>query len=70
MYAGVSLYLFFETVIASTGEQGWKAEVLSANHNGRDEEEAARIRAAHPNEEECLLQDRVLGSIAVTRGNA
>ncbi|KAJ3547651.1 hypothetical protein NM688_g5376 [Phlebia brevispora] len=41
--------------------------LLSANHNGRDEGEVARIRADHPDEPECVLNDRVLGGIAVTR---
>lgn len=38
------------------------------NHNGRDEAEVKRIRSEHPGEEECVVRDRVLGSIAVTRG--
>lgn len=46
----------------------WSASVLSANHNGADAGEAARIRSEHPGESECMLRDRVLGAIAVTRG--
>jgi hypothetical protein len=30
--------------------------------------EVARIRKEHPNEPECVKFDRVLGAIAVTRG--
>jgi len=40
---------------------------LSSNHNGINELEVDRIRKAHPGEEECVLEDRVLGAIAVTR---
>ncbi|KAJ6557177.1 protein serine threonine phosphatase 2C [Mycena sp. CBHHK59/15] len=46
---------------------GWNASVLSANHNGADQSEADRIRSEHPGEDECVLRDRVLGAIAVTR---
>ncbi|KAJ7675055.1 protein serine/threonine phosphatase 2C [Mycena rosella] len=45
----------------------WEASVLSANHNGTDAAEVARIRSEHPGEDECVLRDRVLGAIAVTR---
>lgn len=46
----------------------WDASVTSSNHNGADKEEMERIRSEHPGEPECILDDRVLGSIAVTRG--
>ncbi|KAF8146981.1 phosphatase 2C-like domain-containing protein [Mycena galopus ATCC 62051] len=52
-------------VKTASGE--WQTTVLSSNHNGADADEAARIRSEHPDEPECMLQDRVLGSIAVTR---
>ncbi|KAJ7084275.1 protein serine threonine phosphatase 2C [Mycena belliarum] len=45
----------------------WDATVLSTNHNGTDASEVARIRGEHPGEDECVLSDRVLGAIAVTR---
>ncbi|KAF7360012.1 Serine/threonine protein phosphatase 2C [Mycena venus] len=45
----------------------WETRVLSSNHNGADASEAARIRSEHPGEDECILNDRVLGSIAITR---
>ncbi|KAI5833631.1 protein serine/threonine phosphatase 2C [Schizophyllum commune Tattone D] len=45
----------------------WTVERLSANHNGIEPEEAARVRAEHPGEEGAMLNDRVLGTIAVTR---
>jgi pyruvate dehydrogenase phosphatase len=46
----------------------WAASVLSTNHNGTEAAEVERIRIEHPGEDECVLRDRVLGSIAVTRG--
>ncbi|KAJ7165151.1 protein serine threonine phosphatase 2C [Mycena filopes] len=45
----------------------WDTQVLSANHNGADADEVARLRSEHPGEEECVLNDRVLGAIAITR---
>lgn len=51
---------------AASGE--WETTLLSANHNGADAAEVARIRNEHPGESECVLRDRVLGAIAVTRG--
>ncbi|KAI0048300.1 protein serine/threonine phosphatase 2C [Auriscalpium vulgare] len=46
---------------------GWKVELLSTNHNGEDPAEAERIRSEHPGEAECIMRDRVLGAIAITR---
>ncbi|KAH8828400.1 protein serine threonine phosphatase 2C [Flagelloscypha sp. PMI_526] len=64
--------------VASVGDcqafVGWKTEaghyeakVLSSNHNAADPAEAERIRKEHPEETECIHEDRVIGSIAVTR---
>lgn len=47
----------------------WKAELLSRNHNGTDQGEVERLKSEHPGEGEVILNDRVLGAIAVTRGN-
>ena len=47
----------------------WKAELLSHNHNGTDRGEVERLESEHPGEGEVVLNDRVLGAIAVTRGN-
>ena len=56
-------------VLGRRNEGGqWTAEILSANHNGKDEQEVARIRQEHPGEEECVAKDRVCSVIAVTRG--
>nr|GAT57698.1 serine/threonine protein phosphatase 2C [Mycena chlorophos] len=46
----------------------WTAKIMGANHNGVDAAEAARVRSEHPGEDEtCILRDRVLGALAVTR---
>jgi len=45
----------------------WKAELLSHNHNGTDQGELERLMSEHPGEDGVVLNDRVLGAIAVTR---
>ncbi|KAH7922376.1 protein serine threonine phosphatase 2C [Leucogyrophana mollusca] len=45
----------------------WSTSILSANHNGADASEVARIHSEHADEAECVLRNRVLGAIAVTR---
>lgn len=46
----------------------WEALRLSSYHNGTDQSEKERIMEEHPGETECIVDDRVLGAIAVTRG--
>lgn len=41
---------------------------LSSYHNGTDQSERERLMEEHPGEAECVVDDRVLGAIAVTRG--
>ena len=43
-------------------------EVLSEEHNGRLHTEYLKTHAEHPGETTCLFRSRVLGAIAVTRG--
>jgi hypothetical protein len=45
----------------------WQVDFLTNAHNGDNEAEIERIRAEHPNEEECILNQRVLGALAPTR---
>ncbi|KAK0241941.1 protein serine threonine phosphatase 2C [Armillaria nabsnona] len=45
----------------------WDAILLSSNHNGTECSEVERIKQEHPDEPECVLRNRVLGAIAVTR---
>lgn len=42
---------------------------MSSNHNGNDQGEVTRLRLEHPGERNVISDDRVLGAIAVTRGN-
>lgn len=42
--------------------------MLSRRHNARNEVEAERVRAEHPDEAECICQHRTLGLITLTRG--
>jgi pyruvate dehydrogenase phosphatase len=57
-------------VLGTKGACGeWKAELLSHNHNGTDQEEVERLKSEHPGEDGVILNDRVLGANAVTRGN-
>ncbi|KAJ6475215.1 protein serine threonine phosphatase 2C [Mycena vitilis] len=57
-----------QAVLGSRKPSGeWETTLLSANHNGTDPTETAHIRDEHPGESECVLRDRVLGAIAVTR---
>lgn len=46
----------------------WSTSFLSAFHNGRNEVEVQRIQQEHPGETESVHNHRVLGAIAVTRG--
>ncbi|KAF9458441.1 protein serine threonine phosphatase 2C [Collybia nuda] len=45
----------------------WEGLRLSSYHNGTEKTEKERIMKEHPGEMECVLDDRVLGAIAVTR---
>lgn len=60
---------FLRTVLGTrTSSNTWISSLLSSNHNANNKTEVARIRQEHPDEHQCVLHDRVLGSIAVTRG--
>lgn len=67
-------YYFFDCsafgtiVLGTKGDQGWDIRVLSSTHNGAIPAEQARVMSEHPNEPEAMLNNRVLGGIAVTRG--
>ncbi|KAG1861589.1 protein serine threonine phosphatase 2C [Suillus subalutaceus] len=59
-----------QAVLGTKNSNGkWDATILSVNHSGRNPAEVARIRKEHPNESECIKFDRILGAIAVTRGD-
>lgn len=46
----------------------WEARDLIPPHNGSNPREMQSVRDAHPGEPEVTVRDRVLGAIAVTRG--
>jgi len=48
-------------------ECNWDTSILSAFHNARNIDEVKRLQNEHPNEPDCVSNDRVLGAIAVTR---
>ncbi|KAK0485647.1 protein serine threonine phosphatase 2C [Armillaria novae-zelandiae] len=57
-----------QAVYGRQNESGaWDAVLLSSNHNGTESSEVERIKREHPDEPECVLRNRVLGAIAVTR---
>ncbi|RDB25034.1 Protein phosphatase 2C C10F6.17c [Hypsizygus marmoreus] len=45
----------------------WETSLLSSFHNGTNPDEKERILLEHPGEPDCVMDDRVLGAIAVTR---
>jgi pyruvate dehydrogenase phosphatase len=63
------LVLFRKPVLGTKDTSGkWNAKILSHNHNGTDKGEVERLKSEHPGEDGVVLNDRVLGAIAVTRG--
>ena len=56
-------------VLGRRGSNGkWATTILSAYHNGTEQSEVDRVKTEHPQEPEVIVDDRVLGVIAVTRG--
>ncbi|KIJ28353.1 hypothetical protein M422DRAFT_61926 [Sphaerobolus stellatus SS14] len=51
----------------SINNNRWQASRITSPHNGDNAEEVQRVREQHLGEEECILNKRVLGAIAVTR---
>ncbi|TFK94610.1 protein serine/threonine phosphatase 2C [Polyporus arcularius HHB13444] len=45
----------------------WRSRVVNSIHNGSNPGELARIRSEHPEEADCVWNDRVLGFLAPTR---
>jgi pyruvate dehydrogenase phosphatase len=48
----------------------WAASRLSSFHNGENHAEKTKIKTEHPGEADCIINDRVLGALAVTRGTS
>lgn len=55
-------------VLGVRTESKWKGVLINSIHNGGNALERKRILAKHPAEPECVLEDRVLGWLAPTRG--
>lgn len=47
----------------------WNISILSANHHAAIPSEINALRSAHPGEPEVILNNRVLGGLAITRGS-
>lgn len=45
----------------------WIVERLTTDHNGDNDAEVERVRLAHPDEPECVIDRRVLGALAPFR---
>jgi len=57
-----------QAVLASRfSETKWDIRSLANDHNARNPTEAERIRMAHPNEDDCVVDGRVLGKTAPSR---
>lgn len=69
-YNGNAATTVFGTVLGVKDSSGaWSSTPLNSGHNASDNEEVNRIRQEHPEDERhtCVLHDRVLGVLAVTR---
>ncbi|KAG6909587.1 hypothetical protein DXG01_016626 [Tephrocybe rancida] len=58
-----------QATMVSLNEAGdaWSVQLLTTDHNGDNDAEVERVRRAHPNEPECVIDRRVLGALAPFR---
>ncbi|KNZ77029.1 [Pyruvate dehydrogenase [acetyl-transferring]]-phosphatase 1, mitochondrial [Termitomyces sp. J132] len=58
-----------QATIVSLNDAGddWIVERLTTDHNGDNDAEVERVRLAHPDEPECVIDKRVLGALAPFR---
>ncbi|KIJ42180.1 hypothetical protein M422DRAFT_171444 [Sphaerobolus stellatus SS14] len=63
------ILLLFYIILGTYSESSnlWEAFKITKHHGAGVPEEVQRIKAEHPGEEECILKNRVLGAIAITR---
>ncbi|KAI0317398.1 protein serine/threonine phosphatase 2C [Amylostereum chailletii] len=54
-------------LVSSTPDGRWHSEVVTNIHNGENKAEIRRVQREHPREPECILNGRVLGTIAPFR---
>ncbi|KAF7294567.1 Mitochondrial type 2c protein [Mycena indigotica] len=55
-------------LVSPKATEGWDVEFITAEHNGANDAEIARVHREHPGEPECVVDRRVLGALAPTRG--
>jgi pyruvate dehydrogenase phosphatase len=62
--------IYVHSLVLGTKEAsgGWRTKVLSSSHNGENPVEVNKVRAQHPGEPQSIYNNRVLGTMAVTRG--
>lgn len=54
-------------VMPDEAGEDWVVDRLTTDHNGDNDAEVERVRRAHPNEPECVIDRRVLGALAPFR---
>ncbi|KAF7323311.1 Hexose transport-related protein [Mycena chlorophos] len=55
-------------LVSPKAAEDWDVEFLTKEHNGDNDAEIARVHREHPGEPECVVNRRVLGALAPTRG--
>ncbi|KAF7298441.1 Mitochondrial type 2c protein [Mycena kentingensis (nom. inval.)] len=55
-------------LISPKSSDAWDVEFITAEHNGDNDAEIERVQKEHPGEPECVVNRRVLGALAPTRG--
>jgi pyruvate dehydrogenase phosphatase len=70
-YSCPLMLIFVLVLVTPCGPDGsgeeWTVEVLTTMHNGDNSAEIARVIEEHPDEPECVVDDRVLGALAPFR---
>lgn len=55
-------------LVSPKATEDWDVKFITAEHNGDNDAEIARVQREHPGEPECVVNRRVLGALAPTRG--
>ncbi|KAF7353804.1 Mitochondrial type 2c protein [Mycena venus] len=55
-------------LVSPTAAGDWDVEFITTEHNGDNDAEIERVYREHPGEPECVVNRRVLGALAPTRG--
>jgi hypothetical protein len=54
-------------MVTPDAKDKWKVELLTTTQNGDNDAEVDRVLREHPGEDECVLDRRVLGTLAPFR---